>query len=652
MSQINIIVTIISASATFMVVLLTVSIYIYYNKKLQIIDPKTRSIAELENQIILKQSEKEQLEEWKSEQEDELLEIENERKEQEILRGELSKLESDLSEKKKENQAQVDAVGNLENQRHLIVKNIEELEKKKSEIEKNINDLDKNKESSQDDVKEIEKELKELNKDQAKLKNEIDKANNKKDTLEKDHKDLMEQIKETEQRLQKINNEAEVKQKEVENLTEEALQKNKEIRDLSDTQIKLDTEVKSLSDKLKTIGTIPKEAFDSLKNPIIKSSDQSTKNDLSEADALKRLYKLTEDRGFELPKRLQNAFHTSLKTSDISCLTVMAGVSGTGKSAYPEIYSQAMGVHFLPLAVEPRWDSPQDLFGFLNYMENRFEATTLGRALRQFDNSPNSSSEFKDQLIIVLLDEMNLAKIEYYFSEFLSKLEMRRNVNLEQIDSLRKVSTEIFSGNKEDKEKGIEKSDPIFLYAGTNVLFVGTMNEDETTQSLSDKVIDRANVLSFGKPNRLKFISQNTDNTYKWEPISVDNWKKWLVEPNENSITDYDEIDNLLNDINETLYKLGRPFGWRTYKAMMTYIANHPSVSIDKNSGMQALSDQVTMRIMPKLRGLDITENTEIFVELKNHIEKINDTSLDLAFNSARDEQKSNFFDWRGISWK
>ncbi len=74
-------------------------------------------------------------------------------------------------------------------------------------------------------------------------------------------------------------------------------------------------------------------------------------------------------------------------------------------------------------------------------------------------------------------------------------------------------------------------------------------------------------------------------------------------------------IDNLLNDINETLYKLGRPFGWRTYKAMMTYIANHPTVSLDKKSGMQALSDQVTMRIMPKLRGLDITENTEIFVE-------------------------------------
>lgn len=312
-----------------------------------------------------------------------------------------------------------------------------------------------------------------------------------------------------------------------------------------------------------------------------------------------------------------------------------------------------MGIHFLPLAVEPRWDSPQDLFGFLNYMENRFESTTLGRSLVQFDNSPYGSenANLKDQVLIVLLDEMNLARIEYYFSELLSKLEMRRNVDVKNLQDFRMVSSEIYAGSKEDKERKIEKSDPIFLYAGSNILFVGTMNEDETTQSLSDKVIDRANVLYFGKPDKLTNQKQQISSDANWAPITTENWQGWITEPDANTISDFDNIDKLLNDINSTLYQLGRPFGWRTYKAMMTYISNHPSVSIEQQSGLQALSDQVAMRIMPKLRGLDISENEDIFNQLRSHFGLINDDTLDEAFTNAVDS-KMGFFDWRGISWK
>ncbi len=372
----------------------------------------------------------------------------------------------------------------------------------------------------------------------------------------------------------------------------------------------------------------------------------------SEADALKNLYRLTEASGFELPQRLQNAFHTSLKTSDISCLTVMAGVSGTGKSAFPKLYAQSMGLHFLPLAVEPRWDSPQDLLGFLNYMENRFEATTLGRSLVQFNNSPFSSdhADMKDQILLVLLDEMNLARIEYYFSEFLSKLEMRRNVNLNHRPDYRMVSTEIYPGCREDEERQIEKTDPILLYAGKNVLFVGTMNEDETTQSLSDKVIDRANVLYFGKPDRLKNQRQRVLQHQDWAPITYDNWRSWYKEPDTGNIPDFDTADNLLNDINTTLAELGRPFGWRTYRAIMTYIANHPAVTINGEGPMQPISDQVAMRVMPKLRGLDLAEYDNVFTILRGQLQRIGDDALMDAFRNAS-ESAQGFFDWRGIQW-
>ena len=230
-----------------------------------------------------------------------------------------------------------------------------------------------------------------------------------------------------------------------------------------------------------------------------------------EADALRVVGEHFAANGFEVPQRLLYAFHTSLKTSDMSSLTVMAGVSGTGKSAIPKLYSEAMGIFFSPLAVEPRWDSPKDLMGFFNYVTNRYEPTPLARAMFQFqglwDDDFRPDMALDKYMFMPMLDEMNLARIEYYFSEFLSKLEMRRLVArdgrlLKEHEPL--IGLEIFGGcHKMIEGKQVDEGSK-FLFANTNTLFVGTMNEDETTQSLSDKVIDRANVLYFGRPGRLQ----------------------------------------------------------------------------------------------------------------------------------------------------
>ena len=246
--------------------------------------------------------------------------------------------------------------------------------------------------------------------------------------------------------------------------------------------------------------------------------------------------------------------------------------------------------------------------------------------------------------------DSTLARIEYYFSEFLSKLEMRRNVDLNHEPDYRMVSTEIYAGGREDKELGIEKSDPIFLYAGKNILFVGTMNEDETTQSLSDKVIDRANVLYFGKPDRLKIQKQDVQSHQNWAPIPYSNWKSWYKKPEAKNIPDFDRVDELLNDINTTLSELGRPFGWRTYRAIFTYIANHPAVTLNGDDAMQPVSDQVAMRVMPKLRGLDLAEYDSVFTRLRGQLQQINDSALMDSFQNASSSAQG-FFDWRGIQW-
>src|SRR3546814_6253098 len=90
-------------------------------------------------------------------------------------------------------------------------------------------------------------------------------------------------------------------------------------------------------------------------------------------------------------------------------------------------------------------------------------------------------------MLMVLLDEMNLARVEYYFSEFLSRLEGRPLDDGAASDADRRASEIDIDVSRKGQTKRV--------LAGQNVLFVGTMNEDESTLALSDKVLDRANVL-------------------------------------------------------------------------------------------------------------------------------------------------------------
>jgi predicted nucleic acid-binding Zn-ribbon protein len=222
-----------------------------------------------------------------------------------------------------------------------------------------------------------------------------------------------------------------------------------------------------------------------------------------EEEVIDELQQNLKVQGLLFSDRILKAFHTSLKVSQISPLTVLAGVSGTGKSILPLEYAKAMGMHSLIVSVQPRWDSPQDLFGFYNYLEHKYKATDLARALMRMDkynflqgNFPSLKGQKRhERMLLVLLDEMNLARIEYYFSEFLSKLEIRRLVtDPSQQDQRAPAEFELETGPR-------SAEDSIFrLWVGENVLFVGTMNEDESTQTLSDKVLDRANVLRFGRP--------------------------------------------------------------------------------------------------------------------------------------------------------
>lgn len=365
---------------------------------------------------------------------------------------------------------------------------------------------------------------------------------------------------------------------------------------------------------------------------------------LDEGTALRRLADHLRTRGLHFPDRVQLAFHTSLKAAHINPLVVLAGVSGTGKSALPMAYAEAIGMNFISLAVQPGWSGPQDLLGFYNYLERKYKATELARALAQMSRFSATDlpglavQSRKDQMLLLLLDEMNLARIEYYFSDFLSRLEQRRGRNVEDEQRRREVSLHVDAGSLPATEV------PRFIFPDFNVLFVGTMNEDESTQSLSDKVIDRANVLRFGAPKELRAAAApSVAPTADFLPRAT--WEQWVKPFDGNG---FDNERTALTQLNQMLESVNRPFGHRVYRAILDYLANYPGASTDAARCRNALADQIEQKIIPKLRGLDTQDDTtsRCLDQLAATIAGLQDPELADAFARARQQ---HLFEWFGV---
>lgn len=395
------------------------------------------------------------------------------------------------------------------------------------------------------------------------------------------------------------------------------------------------------------------------KEPICLSKEAflGKRKEQDESMLLQQVKRVLQQEGLVFHSRIIDAFHTSLKCHDINPITVLAGVSGTGKTLLPVRYAEIMGMHKLVMAVQPRWDSPQDMFGFYNYLEKEYKATELSRALVRMDpyNYPESlfpmlnSTWSRDRLLLVLLDEMNLARTEYYFSEFLSRLELRRTVRDRSIPTKRsEAEIELDAGPGKHQFR---------LWVDNNVFFVGTMNEDETTQTLSDKVLDRANVLRFGKPDaKAKPGGNGNDHNAASSERYLDfgQWKKWHRKFNANSEW-HDQVSQWTVRLNAALNLVGRPFGFRVLDAIGHYVANYPRVDEGERYKL-AFADQIEQKIIPKVRGIDLS-NPGANVCLDNVgavIEELGDRDLSVAFSSARDESSNvvGMFQWRGVTRK
>ena len=360
-----------------------------------------------------------------------------------------------------------------------------------------------------------------------------------------------------------------------------------------------------------------------------------------------------KEYGLEFNPRILKAFHTALKTAEWSPLAVLAGVSGTGKSELPQLYAKFGGINCLNVPVQPNWDSQEAMLGYYNTVSSKFEAQPLLQYLVQTQTANCEKTEkheeykcsLKDQMNIVLLDEMNLAHIEQYFAEFLSKLEERRGKK-EEDSQFPALAVKL----------GGTHAYPLPM--GRNVLWVGTMNQDETTKSLSDKVLDRGIVINFPRPDKFKRrLNLNRDVKAEEKYLSVETWNSWKLILNDQQVVETEKIiapyKELVEKINKSISNIGRAIGHRVWQSIENYIWNYPDVrkeflcrpadlsdedfkkEISKKMD-PAFEDQLVQKIMPKLRGIETRgESKKCLDEIRTSIETFKNSGH--ALNIAKD---------------
>jgi len=300
---------------------------------------------------------------------------------------------------------------------------------------------------------------------------------------------------------------------------------------------------------------------------------------ITEQELLNHIKKYITARGYYFPEETIHNYHVCLKTRPF---VILAGLSGTGKSKLSQLYAEAIAHnvqngHYLRLAVRPSWNDDRFLLGYLNTITGEYVTEPAVEFVIR-------AEEDRDNLYFLGLDEMNLAHVEYYFSQFLSALE-------EENPADRRIY--LFSQVTQDRLEAQGKEidvNRIVLVPG-NLLFTGTINVDETTQSISDKVIDRANTI--------EFFDVELDKTPQRQPapdpirISAATWQSYRTDQPVSTFRPQ------VIEINKILNKAALGLGYRVLREIELYIANSNGL-LDP---LAAFDLQVKQRVLPRVRG-------------------------------------------------
>ncbi|MDF3982894.1 hypothetical protein P3W23_12930 [Luteibacter sp. PPL554] len=263
-------------------------------------------------------------------------------------------------------------------------------------------------------------------------------------------------------------------------------------------------------------------------------------------------------------------FHAALNFLEYKHFVILSGLSGTGKTQLALKYARA--VHGLtstessdPLLFEcpvrPEWTDPTSLTGYYDVLTNRYVVPTFLEAVLV-------ATAHRDSPVFVILDEMNLARVEYYFSDVLSAIESGGSLQLHSNG----VPLEGTTGGSVRAEVPLPP----------NLYIIGTVNVDETTNPISDKVLDRASVIDMSK-------------------VDVEGFLTALTERNPELLEAKDASKDVLSTIHGLLDQHNLSFGYRTIEEFVRY---HAFDARHLRNPSDAVTDQLLVqKVFVKLRG-------------------------------------------------
>ncbi|WP_455544089.1 AAA family ATPase [Intestinibacter sp.] len=342
---------------------------------------------------------------------------------------------------------------------------------------------------------------------------------------------------------------------------------------------------------------------------IEKDKKQIPKAYIGDEEFVNQFTEYCKKAGFVYSKNLIRAFLASIKSSK---LTLLKGYSGVGKTSLAILVAKYLSAEYEIITVDPNWRTKQDIIGFYNYFTNKFIPTELTKILIRANVSP-------ERIFFVVLDEINLAKVEYYFSEFNSKLwveKQNRKIQLyEDTPSYNDVVGKYIKNNK--------------IQIPDNIFFIGTINEERYAYPISDKIFDRAQVVQFTEIPTYGF-NGDFDNLPNLEKNKYVKYSSFIEVAEDDTKIEMSVVDSINRSIKEKFKKV---ISYRSLREIDDFIK-----CFNKSGGrnIDALDIQLVSKLEPKFSEINSQNQVEKLKLLRKEINelfksklKCNDADLD-----------------------
>lgn len=317
----------------------------------------------------------------------------------------------------------------------------------------------------------------------------------------------------------------------------------------------------------------------------------------AEHEFLERFSRYVLQAGFSYDERDLIRFHTGVK---IGLMTILTGAPGVGKSSLVRLYAKALAgsdsERYLRVFVNPTWNQPADFIGEMDPIrkeKNPFKFKPAGNGV--YERLVDAITD-PGRISVLCLEEMNLAPVEYYFSDIIQLLDGEDDV-IPNVSSVK-------DGDPNENPLRLSKSLRMF----------GTCNSDASTHPLTPRFLDRCNYMtlashasaellsSISRPSVENIVPEDSD-----KPVDPDDlnkgWRRKADDPLPPWEDDDGGLDEVYNRIRTALKAIGIVPSNRVERHVKMYILNRPGVAASyKELQLLALDEAVVQMVLPRCR--------------------------------------------------